>query len=249
MKQFLTISQLVFIKAWRSNLLPALVLVMLPLFYAAWAFESTNPGFQTGFLADLSGSTMSLLAGMLIFFLGLEHFFWPADQKTPWFFLSRAGGRSLFATGKLVGVAGVLFAALSVFSLVFFLMMFFSEGRWFFSLLTTTLLVFYEATLLAAVLQLLAAIFSKLLAGGCLLVIYVASHNLDNLRTAAGAFGSLPEGAATVIFALLPDLGLFRGVWYTDFSLPIMLYVTCYTCLQLAFYLAMTGIILRRQDL
>ncbi len=249
MKQLLTISRLVFKKAWRGNLLPAMILVMLPLFYAAWAFEAANPGFQTGFLADVCGSTMSLLAGILIVILGFEHFFWRGEQRTPWFFFTRVGNRAVFAAGKFIGVAGVLFAALFSSAVVFLLMMLLSEGQWFVSLLTTALLVFYESALLCAVFQLLAAVVSKLLASGCLLVIYVAGHNLDAIRDVADGYGSLIAGTTNFLLALLPDLGMFRSGWFSDFNLPALLFVTFYAGLQAAFYLVTTGWLLQRKDL
>lgn len=249
MRQLLTISKLVFVKAWRGNLLPGLILVLLPLLYAAWAFEAENPGFQTGFIADVSGSIMSLLAALLLVILGFEHFFWPAEQRIPWFFLSRTGNRSVFAAGKFVGVASVLFVALFSTALIFFVMMLFSEGQCFFSLLITAVLVFYEAALICAVFQLLAAVSSKLTACGCLLVIYVVGQNLSAIRAMVDAYGSVAVVIANFLLALLPDLSLFNSCWYSDFNLPALFFVTAYAALQTTLYLAVTGLILQRKDL
>ncbi len=249
MRQMLTIARLVFVKAWRGNLLPGLLLVMLPLFYAAWAFEAANPGFQTGFLADMSGSVMSLMAGILLLVTGFEHFFWPADQRTPWFFLSRSANRNTFVVGRFLGVAAVILVALLTVAAVFAFMMNYSEGQWFVSLLFTALLVFYEFAMLAAVFQLLAVVSSKLMACGGLLVIFVASHNLEGLRVLAEGYGSLATLLANFLAAFLPDLGLLRGAWFTDFSPGILAAVTLYVALQTLFYLLVSGLILQQKDL
>ncbi|HNX77271.1 MAG TPA: hypothetical protein PLM07_00530 [Candidatus Rifleibacterium sp.] len=245
MKQILITARLVFQQAWRGNLLPGMLLVMLPLFYAAWAFETANPGFQTGFIADVSGSAMTIIAGLLVVVLGYEHFYWPASQHTPWFYFSRIGKRSYFAAGRFLGVLAVVFAALLIAAAVFMVMLRLSEGFWFVSLLTTALLVFYEAALMGAIFQLLAAFSSKLLATGGLLVIFVSGHNLPGLRASLDFAGV----AGDILLAVLPDLAMFRGAWFSGGDFAVLVSVSLYAILQALFYLAATGLILQRRDL
>ena len=248
MLQFYTICRLVVVKAWRGNLLPGLVLVFLPLFYAAWAFENANPGFQTGFIADLSGSVMSLTAGILVIVSGFEHFFWATARHTPWFFLSRPVDRTLFVTGRFVGFALVLAFALLAAALMFALLMFAGEERLFFQLFMTALMVFYEFAMLAAVFQLLAVFSSRLLACGALLLVFVAGHNLDGIRS---LFADSPLAAAVfeVLAVLLPDLSVFRGGWFAGLQMAPLLLVTAYAALQTGFYLLLTGSLLQHRDL
>ncbi len=248
MLQFYTICRLVVVKAWRGNLLPGLILVFLPLFYAAWAFENANPGFQTGFIADLSGSVMSLMAGILVIVSGFDHFFWAAVQRTPWFFLSRPVDRTLFAAGRLAGFAVVLAFALLTAALLFSLLMFASEGRLFFQLFMTALMVFYEFAMLAAVFQFFAVFSSRLLACGALLLVFVAGHNLDGIRSLF-ADSSVGMAIFEVFAVLMPDFSVFRGGWYAGVQFAPLLMVSAYAVLQTVFYLLLTGGLLQRRDL
>ncbi len=249
MKQILTIGRLVFLKAWRSNFMLALLLLMLPLFYAAWLFETSNPGFQTGFLADIGGSLMSFLSGVLILILGIEHFYWPVEQRLPWFFLSRLRDRRIFVIGKFLGVALVLFFSLLVtgVGLVFLLRM--SEGEWFFSLLFTALLVFFEYAMFAAVFQLFAVFMTRLSAFGSLLLVYFAGHNCNLLLSLSEAYGRLTALPTAFMLAFLPDTGLFRDNWFAVPSLATVLGITSYALLQTFFYLLCAGMILQKKDL
>lgn len=248
MLQFYAICRLVVVKAWRGNLLPGLVLVFLPLFYAAWAFENANPGFQTGFIADLGGSVMSLMAGILVIVSGFEHFFWAATQHTPWFFLSRPVDRTLFTAGRFVGFAMVLAFALLAAALMFSLLMFATEGHLFFHLFMTALMVFYEFAMLAAVFQLLAVFASRLLACGALLIVFVVGHNLDGIRSLF-ADSSAAAAVFEILAVLLPDLSVFRGGWFAGLQIVPLLTVSAYAVLQTAFYLLLTGGLLQRRDL
>lgn len=249
MKQVMTIGKLVFLKAWRSNFMLALLLLILPLFYAAWLFEAANPGFQTGFLADMGGSIMSLLAGVLILVLGIEHFYWPAEQRLPWFILSRVNDRRLLVIGKFAGVALVLSLSLLITGGGLVLLLRLSEGEWFLSLLSTALLVFFEYALFAAIFQLFATMMAKMPAFGSLLLIYFAAHNFEQLLSFAEAQGYLTSFPVACIVAFLPDAGLFRGNWFSDLNFVAMLTISGYAFLQTSFYLLCAGMILQKKDL
>lgn len=250
MKQLLTIARLVFIKAWRSNLILALLLIMLPLVLAAWSFEAANPGFQTGFLTDIGGSIMSLFAGMLLVILGFDHLFWACEQNTPWFYLSRVGNRCVFPGGKFAGIAGVLFVALAAAGTIFTLFLRLNTGLWFVAPITLALMIFCEFSLLGAVLTLLATFTSRLMAFAALLIVFVTGHNLEAIRTTVAAYGSSVLSVGVEIFlALLPDFALFRIAWFADFHPAQLLLAVLYSLLMVAFYLFAAGMVLQRKDL
>lgn len=250
MKQLLTIARLVFVKAWRSHLVYALLLIMLPILLAAWSFEVANPGFQTGFLTDVGGSVMSLFAGMLMVVLGFDHLFWAREQNTPWFYLSRAGNRCIFPGGKFAGITSILFIALLGVALTFTLFLRYNTGLWFMAPGIMALMIFFEFSLLGAALTLLATFASRLLAFGALLIIFVAGHNLDAVRTTVESYGSPVLNVVTeILLVLLPDFALFRTVWFADIQPLKLLLVSLYCLLMVSSYLFAAGMVLQRKDL
>lgn len=250
MRQLLTIAKLVFIKVWRNHLIPALFLIMLPLLLAAWSFESANPGFQTGFLADLGGGLMSLFAGLLVIIIGYDHLFWACEQNTPWFYLSRTGNRALFAGGRFAGTAGVLFVALALAAAIFTLFLRLNTGVWLILPSVLAVLVFCEFALLGSVITLLAAFMTRLPALGVILVIYAVGHNSDAIRMAAENHSSpLLNLALTVALAIIPDFSLFRSAWFVEPQAVELMLAALYAAGQAMFYLVAAGIVLQRRDL
>ena len=66
LKQTIEVAKIVITSSLRKKIVTASLLIMIPLLLAAWLFEASNPGFQTGFILDAGGGLMSLLAIIII---------------------------------------------------------------------------------------------------------------------------------------------------------------------------------------
>ena len=116
LNQIYEIAKIVFTASLRKNLILASILIMLPLLLAFWIFESSNPGFQTGFVLDAGSGLMSFLSIIIISVLAFEQLFWASEQQTPWFYFCRLKSRILFPIGKFLGISSVLGIILLVFA-------------------------------------------------------------------------------------------------------------------------------------
>lgn len=250
MNQALIVAELVILKALRSKLLPAMLLLLVPFLIAAWGFEANNTGFQSGFAVDIGGSFLAVFAAILLLTMAVEHFYWPGGQAVPWFYLSRIGDRTVFIAGKFMGVAGVLFLGQLLAALTLLLVFRASSGIWPLQILTSAFMVFLEFSLLGAVLSLLALVSSKVLATGSILLIYVTGHNLEILRRAVDSVGSKPLTTAhEIILTAVPDFSLFRYARLEALQFAEVAMITLYALLMIAVYLVLAGMVMRRKDL
>ena len=104
LNQIYEIAKIVYTDSLRKNLIIASILIMLPLLIAAWLFETSNTGFQTGFILDAGSGLMSFLSIIVIAVLSFEQLFWAKEQQTPWFYFSRLKSRILFPIGKYLEI-------------------------------------------------------------------------------------------------------------------------------------------------
>lgn len=249
MNQILLIAELVIVKAWRRRVFAAVFLLMIPFLVAAWMFEATNPGFQSGFSADLGGSLLAVFAAVLMIMLASEHFFWAGDVEPPWFFLTRIRSRSALFCGRFAGVAAVMFVSLLWAALAMLLIFKFSSGVWNIAIFPVAYMVFLEFATMAAVLSFLAGLFSRLLCAGLCLLIFVAGHSLDSIRQTIDSAGSgMFSNISEVFLTVIPDLSLFRYSRLAGLSMHEIMLVTLYAIIMMAAWLIASGISLHRRD-
>lgn len=249
MNQILLVAELVLVKAWRQRIFSAVLLLMIPFLVAAWMFEVTNPGFQSGLSADLGGSLLAVFAAVLLLLLASEHFFWVSDTEPPWFYLTRIKSRTAFFCGRFVGVTAVLFVSLLIASLAMLAVFRFSSGIWNVAVFQVSYMVFLEFAAIGAVLSFMAGIFSRLLSAGLTLLIFVVGHSLDSIRQTIDSAGSATLSFfSEIILVAVPDLSLFRYARLSGLNTHAIMLVTLYAVMIMAAWLVVSGISLHRRD-
>jgi len=249
MNQILLVAELVIVRAWRRRIFAAVFLLMIPFLVAAWMFEATNPGFQSGLSADLGGSLLAVFSAVLLLLLASEHFFWAGDSEPPWFYLTRINSRTAFFCGRFAGVATVLFVSLLIASLAMLAVFRLSSGLWNIAILPVAYMVFLEFAAIGAVLSFMAGMFSRLLSAGLCLLIFAAGHSLDSIRQMVDSAGSASLSLLSeVILVAVPDLSLFRYARLAGLTTHEIMLVTLYAVLMMAAWLIVSGICLHRRD-
>lgn len=242
LRQIFEIAKTVVIASFRKNLLIASWLIMLPLLLAAWLFETSNPGFQSGFILDAGGGLMAILSVVLLAVLAFEHLFWPVEQPAPWFFFSRLKSRAIYLAGKFIGISFILFSSLLDFSLLLFLIIGITSGTWLVLPFKIALMVWAEYSLLLAVFVLLSTFLSRLMSVGMMIPVFFVAHSINYLKT--GFANPLTD----ILLSILPNAGLFQNVIENGDWLNLLT-ATGYSILLSAFYIALSGIVLNRRDL
>lgn len=241
-RQLVETAKIVIIASLRKNLIVASWLIMLPLLLAAWLFERSNPGFQTGFVLDAGAWLMSLFAVILLSALCFEHLFWPAEQSAPWFYFSRLKSGTTFLSGKFLGISFILASLLFDFALLLTFVIGLTSEVWLAEPLKIAVMVWAEYSLLLSVLVLLSTFFTRLMSVGMLLPIFFIAKSANFLSL------YLPNWLAEILLLFLPNLNIFETALKHG-SLGLMLMAVAYALLMSVFYLALAGISLRRRDL
>lgn len=242
MTQLWEVAKTVIVASFRKNLLVASWLIMLPLGLAAWLFEISNPGFQSGFIADAGSCLMSVFSVILLLVMTLDHLFWPKEQSTTWFFLSRLKSRILLPAGKYLGISIILlFAQLNFAALLFFIIGL-TTGHWLVLPFILAVMNWAEYSLLLSVLVLFSTFFSRLMSIGMMIPVFFMAHSMDYIKS------MLPNAVGEVVSAFMPNLSLFASVIesnsYIAFTLAII-----YSLFMSSFYIALAGCRLRSMDL
>ena len=242
LKQVYEIAIVVVVSSLRKNIITASLLIMLPLLLAAWLFEVSNPGFQSGFILDAGGGLMAFLAVAIIGTLGFEHLFWPSEQPTPWFYFSRQNSRILFPLGKFCGVSFVLAVVLAVFSLLLSLLIYFTSGSFLFSSFKAAFSVWLEYSVFFSVFVFFSTFLSRLMSVGMMLPFFFMAHSCSYLKT------FLNYWVAEVVLIFFPDAELFETLIESgDIYSWSLIFV--YSLFLSLFYITSAGLVLRQKDL
>ena len=245
-KQIFHIAFTVLLSSVRKNLLLASLLIMLPLLLAAWLFEASNPGFQTGFIYDAGGAMMAILAVIFGTVMSFEHLFWPVEQPTPWFYFSRLKSRIAFPAGKFIGISTVMASVLFDFSLLLIVFIRLTTGDWLFEPLRIAILTWAEYSVFLAVFIFLSTFLSRLMSVGLMLPIYFVAQSSLYLKETLSQPGI--NVIAEIILAIFPDTGIFESVLQAG-EWHHILFAILYSLAMSAFYIILAGISLKRRDL
>mgnify|MGYP006916091196 CR=1 FL=1 len=241
-KQAYEIARVVVVSSLRKNLIIASLLIILPLLLAAWLFEVSNPGFQSGFVLDIGGGIMTFLSVVIIGILGFEHLFWPVEQPTPWFYFCRRDSRILFPLGKFCGVSFVLAVILIVFSLLLSLLIYFTSGSFLLSSFKVAFAIWLEYSVYFSVFVFFSTFLSRLMSVGMMLPFFFVAHSLTFLKK------NLNYWVAEVVFASFPDAELFDTLIESRDAYGFML-ILIYSLFVSLFYITLSGMVLRHKDL
>lgn len=245
-KQVLLTAKTVLLKSFRSNLLFGTILLMLPFIWGSWIFEQNNPGFQTGFIADLGTIFVSVFAFLLTLILSLEHIFWVKEGHSSYFYLSRMSP-GLLPLSKFLGVVCTVGLALIFMVLLLIGFMFFNTGTIILYPFYIGFSVFMQVALVVSVFSLFSAFLPKLTAISLMIILYLVGLETDTARLFVE---SLELGFLVVpteaLFALLPDFSLFR---FESESISALFLIVLYALFQSLFYLVAGGKILSKKDL
>lgn len=242
LKQVFEIAKVVVVSSLRKNIVTASLLIMLPLLLAAWLFEVSNPGFQSGFVLDVGSGLMGFLAVVIIGTLSFEHLFWPSEQTTPWFYFSRQNSRILFPLGKFCGVCFVLVFVLAVFSLLLSLLIYFTSGSFIYSSFKAAFAIWLEYSVFFSVFVFFSTFLSRLMSVGMMLPFFFMAHSLSYLKA------SLNYWAAEAISVFFPDAELFN-ILIEQGDLYSFLMILVYSLFISLFYITLAGLVLRHKDL
>ncbi len=242
LNQLWEVAKTVIIASFRKNIIFASWLIMLPLLLAAWLFEASNPGFQSGFVLDSGSGLMAVLSVILLGVLSFEHLFWPGEQPTPWFFFSRLKSRIIFPAGKFVGISIVLLSTLIDFAIMLFLLVGFTSGTWMILPFKMAIMVWAEYSLLLSVFVLLTNFLSRLMSVGMMIPVFFIAYSAQFIK------GFLPRAVAEIVLAFIPNAGIFDAViessdWFAFFAAIL------YSIIMSAFYIILAGYRLRSIDL
>ena len=242
LKQIFEIAKVVVVSSLRKSIITASLLIMFPLLLAAWLFESSNPGFQSGFILDAGGGLMVFLAVIILGVLSFEHLFWPSEQKTPWFYFCRKDSRILFPLGKFFGIGFVLAVILFVFALLLTLLVYFTSGSLIFASFKVAFAVWAEYCLFLSVFVFFSTFLSRLMSVGMLLPFFFIAHSLTYLKSLLNFW------VGEVLFIAFPDAAIFNAV-VEEGSAGSILGIFIYSILMSLFYIILASLVLRQKDL
>jgi hypothetical protein len=241
-KQTYELARLVIISSLRRNIILASFLIMLPLILAAWLFEISNTGFQSGFILDAGSGLMTLFAVLLLGVLGFEHLFWVNEQPTPWFLFSRIRSRIIFPLGKFCGISLVLISVLIVFALLLSLLIYLTSGSFILSPFRVAFIVWAEYSVFLSVFIFFSTFLSRLMTVGMIIPFVFIANSASFLKT------FFPNWLGELLLIVIPDAGIFEAVIETEEIFSLFL-VLAYSIFISLFYITLAGFVLRKKDL
>lgn len=242
LKQTFEVAKIVITSSLRKKIVTASLLIMIPLLLAAWLFEASNPGFQTGFILDAGGGLMSLLAIIIILILSFEHLFWLEEERTPWFYFSRLKSRVIFPIGKFLGISLVFGIILAVFAILLTLLIYFTSGVCIFSSIKISFMVWAEYNVFLSILVLFSTFFSKFMSVGMMLPVFFLANSIQYLKSLTA------NQLLKILMIVLPDVRVFYEATESGEINKILL-AFLYSIFISSFYLTLAALILRRKDL
>ena len=242
LNQTYEIAKIVYVASYRKKLILASLLIMLPLLFAAWIFENSNTGFQTGFILDAGSGLMALLSIIVIAVLSFEQLFWAVEQQTPWFYFSRLKSRIIFPIGKFLGICSVLGTILFVFAFLLSLLVFFTSGTFLLLPFKLAFMIWTEYSLFLSILVLFSTFLSKLMSVGMMMTVFFISQSSFYLKS------SLPKWLFELFLLFFPNVGVFEVALETNETMPIFL-AFLYAVFMVSFYITLAGFFLKRKDL
>ena len=242
LRQLWEVAKTVIIASFRKNIIFASWLIMLPLLLAAWLFEKSNPGFQSGFILDSGSGLMAVISMILLGVLGFEHLFWPGEQSTPWFYFSRLKSRIIFLAGKFVGISIVLLSILIDFAIMMFLLVGLTSGIWMILPFKIAIMVWAEYSLLFSVFAFLTTFLSRLMSVGMMIPVFFIAYSTSYLKII------LPNAVAEVVLAFIPNAGIFDAVIESADCFAFFAAIL-YSIIMSGFYIILAGYRLRSIDL
>ena len=242
LKQVYEIARVVVVSSLRKNIITASLLIMLPLLLAAWLFEVSNPGFQSGFVLDIGSGLMAFLAVIVIGTLSFEHLFWPSEQTTPWFYFSRKNSKIFFTLGKFCGISFVLAIVLATFSLLLSLLIYFTSGSFLLASFKAAFSIWLQYSVFFSVFVFFSTFLSRLMSVGMMLPFFFMAHSLSYLKT------NLNYWAAEALSVFFPDAELF-DILIEQGNLYVFLMMLVYSLFVSLFYITLASLVLRQKDL
>lgn len=241
-KQTFELAKTVVVASLRKNLILSSLLIMLPLLLAAWLFEASNPGFQTGFVLDAGASLMAILSVIIISVLAFEQLYWLKEQSTPWFYLSRLKSRIIFPIGKYLGIIFVSALVLVIFSLLLTVLIYFTSKTLVLYAFKLAFAVWLEYSVFLAILVLFSTFMTKLMSVGMMLPVFFIAHSVSYLKSL------MPNLLGSVILAILPNAEVFNCVNESS-DCKYLFILFAYSLFISGFYLTLAGFVLRQKDL
>lgn len=238
--QTFNIAKYIFLSSIRNKLILGSLLLILPIIYASWLIEINNPGFQTGFLADMGSffieSFIAILALILVFSKFNEN-----NKSTNYFILSRINN-NLYPSGIFIGIILSILPAVVILILALYAFTGFS-GKALSYLCITGITSFCKIALSVSVFMLLNTKFKKIISFG-LLIIYFVFFNIGQISNSISNYHFILQFPIQILITFLPDYSIFNAR-YESFDL---IWLILYTLSQSSIYLYISGLIFDKKD-
>ena len=242
LNQIYEIAKILFTASLRKKLILASILIILPLLFAFWIFETSNPGFQSGFVLDAGSGIMSFLSIIIISVLAFEQLFWVSEQQTPWFYFCRLKSRILFPIGKFLGISSVLGIILLVFATLLFLLIGFTSDSFISLPFKIAFMVWAEYSLFLSIIVLFSTFLTKLMSVGMIITVFFISQSASYLRN------MFPGWLSEILLLFFPDAGIFEtAIESNDIAAIFLAFI--YSVFMSSFYITLAGWVLNRKDL
>ncbi|GAB4282442.1 MAG: hypothetical protein Kow0029_28040 [Candidatus Rifleibacteriota bacterium] len=252
MNQALVIAEMIVLRSLRNRMIPALLIISLPIIIAAYGFDAANPGFQTLFVKDVGSLMIAWFSLLLTLFLFTDNIYRSSCDNEFWFLRSRVKSRLVFYAGQFLGILSSLFFGILCFSTIFFVFLRFTHRVWFFELLAAAWMNFLECSVLLAFMIFLSSFLSRLLTLSIgVLVYFVANvHVFQSVREVN--FIDTAGFALSLLLSVFPDSSLFAADKFifeqqSVLSLDILI-STFYAFFMVCFYLIAAELVSGRKS-
>ena len=232
-------------KSIKNNLILGTIILSLPFIYFAWIIEQSNPGFQTGFIADTGSLLIYCFTFIVTIILSLENLYSIDSDKKCYYQLSRIN-KSYLPASLFSGVIITVLPIITTLSILLTLFSYFISNSFISYPLLVGGIVFLEISILTSLLTLLNIFYSKIISFGLLIIISILSINIENLRLFIESFhNNILSFIFEVIITIIPDFSLFSP----SYSVINYINLILYALFQTLFYLMLSGLSFKKKDL